>query len=101
MGAALVEGAARRLSGVVERTPLQHNTRLSAGGAEVWLKREDLQVVRSYKVRGAYNVLAQLDVAARARGVVCANAGTHGQGLAYACASLGIEGRVSLPWNTP
>ena len=57
--------------------------------------------VRSYKVRGAYNVLAQLDAGARARGVVCASAGNHGQGLAYACASLGIEGRVFLPTNTP
>src|SRR4051812_910183 len=101
IGAAAVEEAARRLAGVVERTPLQRNTRLSGGGAEVWFKREDLQVVRSYKVRGAYNVLAQLDAAARARGVVCASAGNHGQGLAYACASLGIEGRVFLPRNTP
>jgi threonine dehydratase len=101
MGAALVEEAARRLAGVVERTPLQRNARLSADGAQVWFKREDLQVVRSYKVRGAYNVLAQLDEAARARGVVCASAGNHGQGLAYACASLGIQGRVFLPTNTP
>ncbi len=101
MGADLVEDAARRLSGVVERTPLQRNARLSAGGAEVWFKREDLQVVRSYKVRGAYNVLAQLSEAQRARGVVCASAGNHGQGLAYACASLGIRGRVFLPTNTP
>jgi len=101
LGAELVEEAARRLAGVVERTPLQRNARLSAGGAEVWFKREDLQVVRSYKVRGAYNVLAQLDEAARARGVVCASAGNHGQGLAYACASLGIQGRVFLPTNTP
>ena len=69
MGAALVEEAAQRLAGVVERTPLQRNTRLSAPiGGEVWLKREDLQVVRSYKVRGAYNVLAQLTPSERARG---------------------------------
>jgi threonine dehydratase len=101
MDAALVEEAAVRLAGVVERTPLQRNTRLAAGGSEVWLKREDLQVVRSYKVRGAYNVLAQLSAEERARGVVCASAGNHGQGLAYACASLGIRGRVFLPRNTP
>jgi threonine dehydratase len=101
MSASLVEEAARRLAGVVERTPLQRNSRLSAGGAQVWFKREDLQGVRSYKVRGAYNVLAQLDDAARARGVVCASAGNHGQGLAYACATLGIQGRVFLPTNTP
>jgi threonine dehydratase len=101
MGAALVEEAASRLAGVVERTPLQRNARLSAGDAEVWFKREDLQVVRSYKVRGAYNVLAQLSEVQRARGVVCASAGNHGQGLAYACAALGIRGRVFLPTNTP
>ncbi|MGI3780760.1 MAG: threonine ammonia-lyase IlvA [Janthinobacterium lividum] len=101
MGADLVEEAARRLAGVVGRTPLQRNARLSAGGVDVWFKREDLQVVRSYKVRGAYNVLAQLTEAERARGVVCASAGNHGQGLAYACAALGIQGRVFLPRNTP
>ncbi len=101
MGADLVEQAAARLAGVVDRTPLQRSTRLSAGGAEVWLKREDLQVVRSYKVRGAYNVLAQLSAEERARGVVCASAGNHGQGLAYACAALGVQGRIFLPRNTP
>jgi threonine dehydratase len=101
LGAGLVEEAAQRLAGVVGRTPLQRSARLSTGGGEVWLKREDLQVVRSYKVRGAYNVLAQLSEAERARGVVCASAGNHGQGLAYACASLGIAGRVFLPRNTP
>ena len=101
LGADLVEEAAQRLSGVVSRTPLQRNARLSKDGVEVWFKREDLQVVRSYKVRGAYNVLAQLSEAQRARGVVCASAGNHGQGLAYACAALGIQGRVFLPRNTP
>jgi len=101
MGAELVEQAAARLAGVVDRTPLQHNARLSAGGADVWFKREDLQVVRSYKVRGAYNVLAQLSAEDRARGVVCASAGNHGQGLAYACAELGVQGRIFLPRNTP
>ena len=101
MGADVVEQAASRLAGVVDRTPLQRNARLSAAGAEVWFKREDLQVVRSYKVRGAYNVLAQLSAAERARGVVCASAGNHGQGLAYACAALGVQGRIFLPRNTP
>ena len=100
--AALVEDAAQRLGGVVARTPLEPLPRLSARiGGSVWVKREDLQVVRSYKVRGAYNVIAQLDAAARARGVVCASAGNHGQGLAYACAALGVQGRIYLPRNTP
>jgi threonine dehydratase len=100
--AALVEAAAQRLGGVVARTPLEPLPRLSTRiGGSVWIKREDLQVVRSYKVRGAYNVIAQLDEAARARGVVCASAGNHGQGLAYACAALGVQGRIYLPRNTP
>jgi threonine dehydratase len=67
----------------------------------VWLKREDLQVGRSYKLRGAYNLLAQLDDAERAAGAVCASAGNHGQGMAYACAALGIRGRVHVPRTTP
>lgn len=101
IGAEQIEAAARRLSGVVTQTPLQPNPRLSARGGSVWLKREDLQVVRSYKVRGAYNVIAQLGEGERSRGVVCASAGNHGQGLAYACAALGVRGRIYLPRNTP
>jgi threonine dehydratase len=98
--AASVEEAAARLAGVVRRTPLQLNERLSDQvGAEVWLKREDLQPVRSYKLRGAYNLMAQLDDGAA--GVVCASAGNHAQGVAYACAALGIKGRIFLPRTTP
>lgn len=98
--AELVEEAAARLAGVVRQTPLERNERLSASvGADVWLKREDLQPVRSYKLRGAYNLMAQLsDTAA---GVVCASAGNHAQGVAYACAALGIRGRIHLPRTTP
>lgn len=97
-----VLAAAQRLSGVALQTPLHRSQRLSAAtGAEVWLKREDLQVGRSYKVRGAYNLLAQLDDAERAAGAVCATAGNHGQGVAYACAQLGIRGRVHVPSTTP
>ena len=100
--AAAVDAAATRLEGVVTRTPLERNERLSdRTGAEVWLKREDLQVVRSYKLRGAYNLMAQLDPAARAAGVVCASAGNHGQGLAYACRLLDLHGVVFLPRTTP
>ncbi len=100
--AAAVEAATERLSGVIARTPLERSARLSAAtGADVWLKREDLQVVRSYKVRGAYNLIAQLDDAAREAGVVTASAGNHAQGVAYACAALGVKGRVHLPRTTP
>src|ERR1700712_5739363 len=99
-GAALVEEAVERLAGVATRTPLERNERLSAlVGGEVWLKREDLQPVRSYKLRGAYNLMAQLDAAAN--GVVCASAGNHAQGVAYACAARGIRGRIHLPRTTP
>ena len=94
--------AGTRLAGVVRRTPLQDSARLTeAVGRPVLLKREDSQICRSYKVRGAYNLIASLGAAERRRGVVCASAGNHGQGLAYACAQLGIRGRVFLPTNTP
>jgi threonine dehydratase len=102
VNAALVEAAAERLAGVVATTPLERNGRLSALlGCEVWLKREDLQTVRSYKARGAYNLIAQLSEAARAAGVVAASAGNHAQGLAYACSALSVRGRVHLPRTTP
>lgn len=97
-----VEAAAERLAGVVTATPVERSARLSeVTGADVWLKREDLQVVRSYKARGAYNLIAQLDDAARAAGVVTASAGNHAQGVAFACAALGVRGRVHLPRTTP
>jgi threonine dehydratase len=100
--AAAADEAAARLAGVVTRTPLQRNDRLSAAtGADVWLKREDLQVGRSYKVRGAYNLISTLPDAARAAGVVCASAGNHAQGVAYACAALGVQGRIYVPRTTP
>ncbi|MBK8447461.1 MAG: threonine ammonia-lyase IlvA [Micropruina sp.] len=100
--AQLIEQAAERLAGVVVETPLQYNKRLSeATGAQVWLKREDLQPVRSYKLRGAYNLIAQLGQAERAAGVACASAGNHGQGVAYACARLGIKAQIFVPSTTP
>ncbi|MDO5682148.1 MAG: threonine ammonia-lyase IlvA, partial [Propionibacteriaceae bacterium] len=94
--------AAARLRGVVTETPLQLNERLSERtGAKVWLKREDLQPVRSYKIRGAYNLISQLSEQERHAGVICASAGNHGQGVAYACARLGIQGRIYVPTTTP
>ena len=73
--ARMVDSASTRLRGVITDTPLERNVRLSERiDGQVWLKREDLQIVRSYKVRGAYNLIAQLDPAARVRGVVCARA---------------------------
>src|SRR6201999_3159214 len=81
---------------------LQLNARLSAAtGATVHLKREDLQPVRSYKLRSAYNLMAQLGPQKRAAGVVCASAGNHAQGVALSCQLLGIRGVVYLPRTTP
>jgi threonine dehydratase len=100
--AAEVRAASVRLAGVADRTPLERNARLSAAtGAEIWLKREDLQLGRSYKVRGAYNLISQLPDDARAAGAVCASAGNHGQGVAIACRALGVHGRVYVPGTTP
>ncbi|HET6153868.1 MAG TPA: threonine ammonia-lyase IlvA [Marmoricola sp.] len=97
-----VEAAAARLTDVVARTPLEFSPRLTElTGHQVWLKREDLQGVRSYKIRGAYNFIVQLDDAARARGVVAASAGNHAQGVAFACERLDISGRIFVPGTTP
>lgn len=100
--AADVETAAVALAGVARRTELIRNDRLSdLTGAEVLLKREDLQPVRSYKLRGAYYVMSRLTQAERVAGVICASAGNHGQGVAYSCALLGIRGRIFCPTTTP
>ena len=101
-GAAQVEAAARRLAPIGVRTPLQRNGRLSQRyGAEVFLKREDLQAVRSYKIRGAYNFVASLDPERLRHGVVCASAGNHAQGVAWTCRAMGVRGVVFLPRRTP
>src|SRR5438445_1011066 len=87
---------------VVRRTPLERSDRLSERlQASVWLKREDLQIGRSYKVRGAYNLISSLSEDERGRGVVCASAGNHAQGVAFSCRALGIGGRVFLPSTAP
>jgi threonine dehydratase len=94
--------AAKRLSKVVTRTPLAFNQRLSRKfGARVFLKREDLQVVRSYKLRGAYNMMSSLPEDQLRKGVVCASAGNHAQGFAYSCHKLNVKGVVFMPIITP
>lgn len=91
-----------QLSGVAEATPLTYNARLSEQfGCKVWLKREDLQVVRSYKIRGAYYKMSTLDKAVLAKGVVCASAGNHAQGVAFACQQLQVSGKIYMPAVTP
>ncbi|WP_128547464.1 threonine ammonia-lyase [Larkinella soli] len=94
--------AADRLRGVATHTPLQENLNLSDKySANIFLKREDLQVVRSYKIRGAYNKMASLPPAALAKGVVCASAGNHAQGVAYACRKMQVKGIIFMPTTTP
>jgi threonine dehydratase len=102
LSAAAVAAAADHLDHVVHRTPLMRSERLSAElGTSVWLKREDLQIGRSYKVRGAHNLISSVSEAERERGVVCASAGNHAQGVARSCSTLGIRGKVFIPSATP
>ncbi len=97
-----VLAAAHRLHGVVERTPLVRSDALSArAGTEVLLTREDRQRTGSFKLRGAYNVLATLSAQARERGVVASSAGNHGLGLAYAARALGIRATIFVPATAP
>ncbi|MGW1740977.1 threonine ammonia-lyase IlvA [Nocardia sp. NPDC001965] len=97
-----IDAAAKRIADIIEPTPLQLCPRLSQlTGAQVYLKREDLTVVRSYKLRGAYNLVVQLTDSERAAGVVTASAGNHAQGVAFACRAMGITGRIYVPTTTP
>ena len=94
--------AAERLKKVVTRTPLVFNQNLSRTyKCNVYLKREDLQAVRSYKIRGAYNMMSSLPAAQIQNGVVCASAGNHAQGFAYSCKKLNVKGIVFMPIITP
>lgn len=97
-----IEEAAERIRPVLNRPPLQRSNRLSKRyGANLLIKREDLQEVRSFKIRGAYNKVASLSAAERERGVVCASSGNHAQGVAFACAALGIRATIFMPEITP
>jgi len=97
-----IAAAAARLSPVVTTTQLHRSERLSTlVGVPVWLKREDQQISRSYKLRGAFNLLSTLTDEQRSRGVVCASAGNHALGVAFSCQLLGVRARVFLPTTTP
>lgn len=94
--------AAERLKSVVKKTPLVINHGLSKKyNCTIYLKREDLQIVRSYKLRGAYNMMSSLPDEQLKKGVVCASAGNHAQGFAYSCKKLGVKGVVFMPIITP
>ncbi len=97
-----VQKARERLRDVAVDTPLMRDITLSARfNANVFLKREDLQIVRSYKIRGAFNKICQLPKEQLKKGVVCASAGNHAQGVAYSCHKLGIKGTIFMPTPTP
>ncbi|WP_059050630.1 threonine ammonia-lyase IlvA [Paenibacillus senegalimassiliensis] len=90
------------LKEVVVRTPLQLDATLSSKyECNVYLKREDLQVVRSFKIRGAYNMIRSLQPEDWEKGIVCASAGNHAQGVAFSCNALGIQGKIYMPSTTP
>ena len=91
------------LRALFEPTPLQRNDHLSTRlGAEIWLKREDLTPVRSYKLRGAFNAMRKVLASTPAQGhFVCASAGNHAQGVAYACRHFGVKGTIFMPVTTP
>ena len=97
-----VRAAAARLEGVIHHTPVQRSRAVSEQvGAEVWLKCENLQRTGSFKLRGAYNRIAQLTEEERSRGVVCASAGNHAQGVALAAGLQGVRSTVFMPTEAP
>ena len=96
------EAAANRLKNIINRTPLSYNAHLSKKyDCTIFLKREDLQVVRSYKLRGAFNMMSTLPKQQLQKGVVCASAGNHAQGFAFSCKKLKVKGVVFMPVVTP
>jgi len=94
--------AAKTIAQVAEETPLQRSIRYSKDyGANIFLKREDLHRVRSYKIRGAYNKISSLSQKQLDSGVICASAGNHAQGVAFACSHLQVKGTIYMPVVTP
>lgn len=97
-----VKEAVARLKSITEVTPLlKNNTYSNRFGCNIYLKREDLQQVRSYKIRGAYNKMSSFSSDETKNGIVCASAGNHAQGVAFACKSLQINGTIFMPSPTP
>ncbi|MEY4987622.1 MAG: hypothetical protein RL567_1401 [Bacteroidota bacterium] len=97
-----IKQAAHQIQDIVLKTPLLYAPRLSESfGAKIFLKREDLQGVRSYKIRGAYHKISNIPVGMHAQGVVAASAGNHAQGVALSCALLGIQAYIFMPKTTP
>ena len=101
--ASSVRAAEARVRSLFDPTPLQRNDHLSAKyGADIWLKREDLTPVRSYKLRGAFNAMSKhADAGGSDAHFVCASAGNHAQGVAFACRHFGARGTIFMPVTTP
>ena len=97
-----IDEAYLRIKNIVKETPLQYDHYLSQKyDCNVYLKREDLQWVRSFKLRGAYNAISILDHKAQAKGITCASAGNHAQGVAYTAKALGLNAVIFMPVTTP
>ncbi len=97
-----IDEAYLRIKDIVKETPLQYDHYLSQKyDCNVYLKREDLQWVRSFKLRGAYNAISILDHEAQAKGITCASAGNHAQGVAYTAKALGLNAVIFMPVTTP
>ena len=97
-----IEKASAKLEEIIEPTPYQYNAHFSEKyGCNVFLKREDLQRVRSYKIRGAYNKISSIAPDVLRYGIVCASAGNHAQGVAFSCNKLKILGSIYMPVTTP
>ena len=97
-----IEKASEVLKEILDPTPFHLNADLSTKyDADVFLKREDLQMVRSYKIRGAYNKIRSIDPETLKYGIVCASAGNHAQGVAFSCNKLHIMGSIYMPTTTP
>lgn len=97
-----INKASVNLAGIVRLTPVELSKRLSEKfNGKIYFKREDLQEVRSYKIRGAYNLMSGLTEEEKKRGVVCASAGNHAQGVAYSATKLGIRAVIFMPTVTP
>ena len=96
-----VDEAYLRIKDVVKETPLQYDHYLSQKyNCNVYLKREDLQWVRSFKLRGAYNAISVLDTQAKSKGITCASAGNHAQGVAYTAKALNLKAVIFMPVTT-
>jgi len=102
MSISVYKQAENNLSGIILDTPLEKLDNFkTSSGSSIFVKREDLQLVRSFKIRGAYNMISSLNAEAKKRGIICASAGNHAQGVAYSCRQLHIKGTIFMPSTTP